>query len=149
MRFLILVLVLTTFFSQEGLAKRHRKNKGTPFRIELVAHPDRAKILESLPKGKFTIMEKEFDAKTYCNQASLAKPEQIEIFTINRRRDRVLVLCPGDTGGEKNAATIFYPDREPIRKDLMPPKGATRVTNAQLQDAFGKSLKSNPDDEES
>jgi len=141
MKATIFLLVFTAFYSSGILAKRPRQKK-KPFLIELVPHPEKAKVLEPLAKGKFSIFETEFEAALYCNEASISHPEQIEVFLINRRKDRVFVLCPESLDGEKNVATLFYPNREPLRKELSPPKSASRVTDRQLQDAFGKAINS-------
>jgi hypothetical protein len=135
---LLVLLWLLTFCPKPLEARSRRHPKGPPFYIALKPHPEAKKVIASLPSGKFLVIEKEYDAKNFCNEQSLASPDQIEVFALNGRLDRVLVLCPGTLDGETNVATIFYPDREPVKKELNPPSSSHRVTDRQLQDAFKK-----------
>lgn len=135
---LILLSLAIFFFQPPAEGRSRRRSKTPPFYIVLKPHPEAKKVMETLSAGKLTVMGKAYEAKSYCNEQSIAHSEQIQVYTLNGRLDRVLVVCSGSLDGEMNTATIFYPDRDPVRKDLSPPKDSSRVTDRQLQDTFKK-----------
>lgn len=135
---LILLLITLSFFLPPAEARSRRRSKSPPYYIALKPHPEADKVTATLSTGKFTVIGKEYEAKSYCNEQSISNPNQIQVYALNGRLDRVLVLCSGTLDGERNIATIFYPDREPVKKELNPPKGSSRVTDRQLQDTFKK-----------
>lgn len=135
---LILIIIGLSFIHVPAEARSRRAPKSPPYFIALKPHPEASKVTSTLSTGKLTVIGKEYDAKLYCNEQSLSNPEQIQVYALNGRLDRVLVLCTGSLDGEQNIATIFYPDRDPVKKELNPPKNSSRVTDRQLQDTFKK-----------
>lgn len=134
----LILLLVSLFFLSPVAEARSRRPKSPPYYIALKPHPEAGKVTGTIAQGKLTVIGKEYEAKSYCNEQSLANPDQIQVYALNGRLDRVLVLCAGTLDGEKNVATIFYPDREPVKKEMNPPKGSSRVTDRQLQDTFKK-----------
>lgn len=82
--------------------------------------PDTSLLIQNLGRGKLMVNGKEWDAKKYCNEQSIANPEQIELYALSDKK--WVVLCTGAVAGEANVVTLFPTSGWPKTMTLKPKK---------------------------
>jgi hypothetical protein len=100
--------------------------------LKAIRQPDTALLIQNLGRGKLMVNGKEWDAHKYCNEQSIANPEQIELYTLNERPE-IVVLCTGSAKNEENVITVFRQGAWPITRKVRPAKNKNRVSDEVLR----------------
>jgi hypothetical protein len=95
--------------------------------------PDTSLLIQHLGRGKLIVNGKEWDARKYCNEQSIANPEQIELYQLLRKKTAFVVLCTGTLDGEENVVTLFPAKGWPKSSRVKSEKSKSRVSDDVLR----------------
>lgn len=103
--------------------------------------PDIALLIQHLGRGKLIVNAKEWDAGKYCNEQSIANPEQIELYKLLQKKNDFVVLCTGTLDGEENVVTLFPSKGLPKSRRVKPKSSSHRISDEVLRTTIRELLK--------
>lgn len=76
---------------------------------------------------------KEWDAKKYCNEETVANPEMIEVYSLKHSAYDLAILCPGTLDGDENVVSVFSKSELPKTLKVKPRDGKSRISDQTLR----------------
>lgn len=107
--------------------------------VKLVPMAEIYAVTQHFGRQKIVVRGKEWDARKYCNEATMKNPSQLEFFSLKGRSEMV-VLCPATPAGGENVISVFPKKGWPKERKVKATRGA-RVSDEVLRNSVIRLLK--------
>ncbi len=93
-----------------------------------------------IKQNELIVNNRRWDANEYCSEATIQKPELMEVFSIKHEKYNTVIFCPGLREGDLNTIAAFSKNGQANKVQIDPGSESNTLTTKEFEQALEELL---------